>query len=98
MRTTGESGVYLQYALVTARHPLAGEAEIGCAPGASAFPDLADADRATVLRMLQWPRTLDEGRRSPLGAAGNGCAFELATAFSAFYDSLTRSSRRRTPP
>lgn len=87
LRTTGESGVYLQYALVRARGILRRLAESGVGSAPAPAPDeLADADRGLVLRMLQWPRALDSAAEAVSAQPVAKYAFDLASAFSAFYD------------
>ncbi|MCC7018233.1 MAG: arginine--tRNA ligase [Ardenticatenales bacterium] len=87
LRTTGETGVYLQYALVRARGILRRLAEAGVsAAPAPPPPVLADADRALVLHMLRWPRALATAGDALTAQPVAKFAFELAAAFSAFYD------------
>jgi arginyl-tRNA synthetase len=88
LRTTGETGVYLQYAYVRASG-IARKA--GAATSTLAAPDggLPDLDRALVLAMARYPSALRSAveERSILVFAKY--AFELATAFNAFYDNTT---------
>ncbi len=90
VRTTGESGVYLQYAYVRARGILRRLAEAGV-PSAPAAPPpaLPDVDRALVLAMLQWPRALRSAGATLSAQPVAKYAFDLATTFSAFYDNTT---------
>jgi arginyl-tRNA synthetase len=86
LRTTGESGVYLQYAFVRAGGILRKAGGIpGSEPGPPP-PEVPHLDRALVLKMADYPRILaaaGAGRNVQLLAK---YAFELASAFSAFYD------------
>jgi arginyl-tRNA synthetase len=85
LRTTGETGVYLQYAHVRAggiARKLEEEARSDTPPASGVGP----FDRALLLRMIDYPRVLDGAaqERQPLALAKY--AFELAAAFSSFYD------------
>ncbi len=87
LRTTGETGVYLQYALVRARGILRRLAEAGVnAVPAPPPPVLGEADRALVLHMLRWPRALATAGDALTAQPVAKFAFDLAAAFSAFYD------------
>ncbi len=89
LRTTGETGVYLQYALVRAsgiaRKLAAGDA-IGPRPSPAPTDGVPDADRALLLRIADYPRVLATAaqQREPLALAKY--AFDLAVAFNRFYD------------
>lgn len=100
LRTTGETGVYLQYSIVRAagiikkasdpRPPAAQAQAPAPAPAAAPPPAVLDPrDRELVLAMARYPRALATaaGERAPQALAKY--AFELATAFNAFYDNTT---------
>ncbi len=95
LRTTGETGVYLQYALVRAngiRRKL--DADLQPAP---APRPLADLDRALVLRMAAYPSVLATAATTRSAQAVARYAFELASAFSAFYDNTPPVVGERDP-
>jgi arginyl-tRNA synthetase len=83
MKTTGESGVYLQYAYTRATSLLR---KIGPQIPSGPPPDLDEHDRALCLRMADYPRIALNAAslRSPNTLAKYG--FDLASAFSTFYD------------
>ena len=91
LRTAGETGVYLQYAIVRAGgivRKVVGES--GRQPGPAPLTSEPDArDRALVLALARYPRALETAasERSPQILAKY--AFELATSFSSFYDNTT---------
>lgn len=90
LRTSGETGVYLQYAYVRACGILRRLEEAGRSAAPGPMPaELPDPDRALLLRMIAYPRVLAlaGAERSPQTLAKH--AFELATTFSAFYDNTT---------
>ena len=85
LRTTGETGVYLQYALVRAAGIVRKVTDL--APSESTPAGGIEAhDRALLLRMADYPRVLAAAaeERQPLGLAKY--AFELAASFNTFYD------------
>ena len=91
LRTAGETGVYLQYAIVRAGGIVRKVAGVsGDSPSAAPPPLELDArDRALILALARYPRALEvaAGERSPQTLAKY--AFDLATAFSSFYDNTT---------
>ncbi len=88
LRTTGETGVYLQYAHVRSSGIARrlDEADLAPAPLPRPLPLL---DRALVLKLTEYPGALHAAgsNRSVLTLAKY--AFDLATAFNAFYDNTT---------
>ncbi len=87
LRTTGETGVYLQYALVRAngiRRKLGGNLEPATAPR-----PLDELDRALVLRMAAYPAALETAATTRSVQTLARYAFDLASSFSAFYDNTT---------
>jgi arginyl-tRNA synthetase len=86
LRTTGETGVYLQYAFVRASGILK---RAGTSASAMAPAEIPEPDRALVLRMADYPRLMATSavERSPSVLAK--FAFELAATFSSFYDNTT---------
>ncbi len=91
LRTAGETGVYLQYAIVRAggilRKNVTNEQ---AAPSPAPPPDAFDAlDRNLVLAIARYPQALESAatERSPQTLAKY--AFELATTFNSFYDNTT---------
>lgn len=84
LRTTGETGVYLQYALVRANGI---RRKMGCAPEPAPAPrPLAELDRNLALRMAAYPAALQTAATTRSVQVLAKYAFDLATAFSAFYD------------
>ena len=85
LRTTGETGVYLVYAYVRAggivRKLEAAETRPSEPPA-----DPPGLDRALVLKMAQYPRLLAASADLRSVQVVAKYAFELATAFNAFYD------------
>jgi arginyl-tRNA synthetase len=87
LRTTGETGVYLQYALVRARGIAR---KLGTEPAPAPMPEKpGPLDRALALALAAYPAALERAasQRSPQVLAKY--AFDLASAFSAFYDNTT---------
>jgi arginyl-tRNA synthetase len=84
LRTTGESGVYLQYALVRA-NGIVRKLRAEPAPAPAPSP-LGARDRALVLKVAAYPTAMELAAvtRSVQVLAKFG--FELAATFSAFYD------------
>lgn len=90
LRTTGETGVYLQYAYVRASGIVRRLAGVDREARATAAPiEVPMRDRELLLTMSEYPRWLrqaaDERSAQPLAKYG----FDLATAFNAFYDNTT---------
>jgi arginyl-tRNA synthetase len=86
LRTTGESGVYLQYTLVRARSILR---KLDASPTGSLVHPLPVQDRALLLRLAQFPRALHRAGTEWAPVVLAKYAFELATAFNTFYDNTT---------
>jgi arginyl-tRNA synthetase len=87
LRTTGETGVYLQYAHVRACGILRRVAESGIVAVPSAPPDpLPGPDRDLVLAIAAHPRALATAGEELAPQLVAKHAFDLATAFNAFYD------------
>jgi arginyl-tRNA synthetase len=87
LRTTGETGVYLQYAFVRAGGILRRLEEGAATAGPAAAPQpLAAPDRRLVLKMAEYPRVLATAGSERTVSVLAKHAFELATAFSTFYD------------
>lgn len=90
LRTTGETGVYLQYAHVRASGILRRCADAGIAAKPAPPPDdLPRADRDLALALAAHPRALGAAAAELSAQAVAKHAFELATAFSTFYDNTT---------
>lgn len=94
LRTTGETGVYLQYAYVRAAGILRRLEATGPSPAPTPIPGF---DRVLVLRMADYPRILAtaSAERSPSALAKY--AFELAASFSTFYDNTDPVVNERDP-
>lgn len=88
LRTTGETGVYLQYARVRSSGILR-KLDLEPVPAPAPAADLPAPDRTLVLEMARYPQQLSVAGhdRSVLTLAKY--AFDLATAFSTFYDNTT---------
>jgi arginyl-tRNA synthetase len=88
LRTTGETGVYLQYAYVRASG-IARKA--GVAEGEPSIPEsgIPALDRALALSMIRYPGVLAAAAQDRSVLTLAKYAFELATAFNAFYDNTT---------
>jgi len=79
----GKTGPYLLYAAVRMKGILRKAAERGFQPGPVADP--GDAERALVLKMLAAPDALERAAGESLPHVLCEYAFDLAGAFSAFY-------------
>ena len=90
LRTTGETGVYLQYAHVRACGILRRMAAEGLDAAPAPPPDdLPRPDRDLVLSLATYPRVLAAAAAELSAQTVAKYAFELATAFSTFYDNTT---------
>lgn len=90
LRTTGETGVYLQYAHVRACGILRRVEAAGIAADPAPAPtELPSPDRDLVLAMAAYPRVLAKAGAELSAQSVAKYAFELATAFSTFYDNTT---------
>jgi arginyl-tRNA synthetase len=83
LRTTGETGVYLQYAYVRANGILR---KVGADGPAPACQTLEAHDRQLVLRMADYPRLLAVAASTRSVSTIAKYAFELCAAFNTFYD------------
>lgn len=86
LRTTGETGVYLQYAYVRASGILR---KVGSAEASPPPPDLPDLDRGLCLKMADYPRVMATAADTRSVATVAKYGFDLAAAFSAFYDNTS---------
>ncbi len=96
LRTTGETGVYLQYAYVRSGgivRKLAGSATSSPPPGTG----IPDPDRNLVLAMARYPTVLSTAVADRSVQTVAKYAFDLATAFNAFYDNTTPVVREPEP-
>ncbi len=84
LRTTGDTGVYLQYAHARAAGILRKVADDGEPPQAP--PSLDPTERALLLRLDQYPASLAEAAQSLSPPVLCTYAFQLASALSDFYE------------
>ncbi|MGI8916003.1 MAG: arginine--tRNA ligase [Chloroflexota bacterium] len=83
LRHTGDTGVYLQYAYARACNVLA---RSGAAPEAGPPDAILPADKALALALGRLPATIEDAGARLAPAILARYAFELATAFSDFYE------------
>jgi arginyl-tRNA synthetase len=87
LRTTGETGVYLQYAHVRASGILRRLRAAGLSPAPAPPPrPLPAADRRLALKLADYPRALSTAGEDRSVQVLAKYAFDLAATFSAFYD------------
>jgi arginyl-tRNA synthetase len=94
LRHTGDTGVYLQYAYARACNVLQ---RAGAAPEAGAPSAILPADKALALALGRLPATVEEAGARLAPAILARYAFELATAFSDFYEHTPPLYREADP-
>jgi len=97
LKTTGDSGVYLCYSCVRAEAILRRFARLR--KKRLVFPkEISDLEKRLILKILQWPKVLEETLSELDPANISRFAYELAVAFNQFYEApnlLIRSEKEK---